>query len=172
MENQAGDRRAPTGFIWDNDYGNLEQVRPFLAEFEQLKRALVEAGQYPYNDSFKGKIPALAESEREDTAIFLLQRLSREEQRQADLAALRADGFEEVSARPPGDFEYRGGDGEYHQERFAEIVVSNEHGTSRYETARVLWSRKMNGQPYVIMPKGKRTRGRLIETGSTVLARN
>jgi hypothetical protein len=172
VKHQQGSRRSSSVFSWDNDYSNLEQVRPYLSAFERLKSAMAEAGQFPYNDSFKGRIPGIAESEREDTAIYLLQRLNREEKRQDQIAKLLDDGFVEAGRRPPGEVDYRGqGNGDYHQEKFASIIISNEHGTTRYESARLVWSRKLDGQPYVVMPKGKRTTGRLIETDSTVLVR-
>lgn len=162
-------KRSLPVFEWDGHYDNLEQVRPYLEQFEELKRELQEAGHYPYNDSFVGKIDGLADSEREDTGIYLLQRLSREEARQRQLDEARAQGFEDLTARPPSQYEYVGHGGEQRQERFAEIIVSTEHSTQRYRKGRVVFSRKLDGAPWVVMPKGARTRGRLIETGSTVL---
>ena len=74
-----------TPFVFDRDYKNTEQVRPYLADFLAVKRELTAAGKYPYNDSFKGKIPGLAGStdKNEDTGIYLLQTL-------ADLDDIRA----------------------------------------------------------------------------------
>lgn len=62
-------------FVFDKDYRNNEQVRPFFAEYSAVRAELDAAGEYPYNDSFRGRIPSLAatDGKNEDTAIYLLQ---------------------------------------------------------------------------------------------------
>ncbi len=62
-------------FVFDGDFKNNEQVRPFFAEYSVVRAELVAAGEYPYDDSFKGRIPSLAGAtdRDEDTAIYLLQ---------------------------------------------------------------------------------------------------
>ena len=75
-------------FMFDNDYFNAEQVRPFFAEYSAVRAAidaeysaaradLDAAGKYPYTDSFRGQDPSPAgtDDQHEDTAIYLLQRL-------------------------------------------------------------------------------------------------
>ncbi len=69
---------TPTPFIWNKSYSDTEQVRPYLDEFNRLHDEMEANGQYPYNDSFKGKIPGIMDApdpSHEDTGIFLLQRL-------------------------------------------------------------------------------------------------
>ena len=61
-----------TPFTFDKNYDNNEQVRPFYAAYSTVRAELEAAGQYPYNDSFKGRIPGI-EGPSEDTAIYLLQ---------------------------------------------------------------------------------------------------
>ncbi|MFC0314875.1 hypothetical protein ACFQNE_14230 [Gordonia phosphorivorans] len=62
-------------FVWNRNYGDHEQVRPFMDQFLQVHAGIVGGGAYPYNDSFKGRIDGIAGSESEDTAIYLLQNL-------------------------------------------------------------------------------------------------
>lgn len=76
-------------FVWDRNYDNTEQVRPYLADFMVLKNA-----GFFYNDDFKGKIPGLANSANEDTGIYLLQNLARlDELRERTRAFIAAGGY-------------------------------------------------------------------------------
>ncbi|WP_143015808.1 hypothetical protein [Microbacterium sp. 77mftsu3.1] len=70
---------APPGpFVFNGNYGDHEQVRPYMADylaaFDQLKRPGFDT---VYNDRFKGQIPSLAgtEDKAEDAAIYMLQNL-------------------------------------------------------------------------------------------------
>ena len=72
---ECGLTAAAEPFVFDKDYRNNEQVRPFFAEYSAVRAELDAAGEYPYNDSFRGRIPSLAaaDGKNEDTAIYLLQ---------------------------------------------------------------------------------------------------
>jgi len=125
-------------FVWDKDYNNTEQLRPYLADFMALK----DSGLF-YNADFKGKIPGLTNSTNEDTAIYLLQRL-------ADLESLRSRTQEFIDAggyrlteRLPNPTErgtlvltafYVGGTG--WQEVSSAIVTVAENGDVRFKLPR------------------------------------
>lgn len=83
-------------FVFDKDYRNDEQVRPYMADFLRVHDEIEAAGQYPYNDSFKGRIPSLAgtDSKNEDTAIYMLQNL-----RRLDIEAATRAEFVEAGGR-------------------------------------------------------------------------
>lgn len=66
-------------FKFNGDYQDLTQVYPFFADFKKEYQKLKTAGQYPYNSSFKGKIAGIQGAD-EDTAIYLLQGLQKEEE--------------------------------------------------------------------------------------------
>jgi hypothetical protein len=67
-------------FKFNKNYKDTEQVRKFFEEFKAEYKKIKEAGEYPYNDRFKGKIKGI-EGEDEDRAIYLLQHLKREEEK-------------------------------------------------------------------------------------------
>ncbi|WP_156251010.1 hypothetical protein [Pseudactinotalea terrae] len=81
-------------FRFDRDYKNVEQVRPYMDAFLARYDELAQAGQYPYNDSFRGHIPGI-EGPDEDTAIYLLQRLRDRDRLDAQREEfIAAGGFE------------------------------------------------------------------------------
>ena len=59
-------------WTFSKDYKDLEQVGEFYPAYLAVYESLRAAGEYPYNDSFKGRIPGI-EGPQEDTAIYLLQ---------------------------------------------------------------------------------------------------
>lgn len=63
----------PEPFVWDRSYHNLDQVKPYRAGYDAVYAELKAADKYPYNESFKGRIPGLAGSSNEDTGIYMLQ---------------------------------------------------------------------------------------------------
>lgn len=85
---------APTLFAFDNNYDNHEQVRPYMADFLTVYAEITADGGFPYNDSFKGRIPGLADStdKDEDTGIYLLQNLRRLDREQARREEFLASG--------------------------------------------------------------------------------
>ena len=69
-------------FVFDRNYDNYEQVRPYFDDYCTVRAEIEAAGKYTYNDSFKGRIPSLAgtSNKDEDTAIYMLQSMhSRDE---------------------------------------------------------------------------------------------
>ena len=64
-------------FVFDGDYRNNEQVRPFFAEYSAVRAELDAAGEYSHSYSFMGRIPSLAatDAKNEYTAIDLLQKM-------------------------------------------------------------------------------------------------
>lgn len=83
-------------FVFDKNYGNHEQVRPYMDEFNRVYDEIVATGRYTYNDSFKGRIPSLGEvdSKTEDTAIYMLQNL-----RQLDEESVKRQEFLDSGGR-------------------------------------------------------------------------
>lgn len=84
---------------WDfnKDYGDLGQVEEFWPAYLAVYEELQAAGAYPYNDSFKGRVAGL-DGPREDTAIYLLQKLRAVRELAGQVAAYRADGWRDVEA--------------------------------------------------------------------------
>lgn len=89
---------APAPFVFDRDYGNYEQVRPYFAEYCAVLAELENAGQYPYNNSFKGRVPSLAgaSDKDEDTAIYMLQSMHSRDDMDRKVAQFAADGGYDV----------------------------------------------------------------------------
>ena len=77
-------------FVFDGDYRNNEQVRPFFAEYSAVRAELDAAGEHPYNNRFSGRIPSLATTNYNNgnTAIYLLQTMH-----DLDALAARKAGF-------------------------------------------------------------------------------
>lgn len=133
-------------WFFNRDYKDLEQVAEFLPAYLDVFRELEAAGQYPYNHSFKGRIPGI-EGPAEDTAIFLLQQTRHMREYEAQVDAYRADGYEPLDVFPETPT------------RFAGVVHygwrNGEDGIAQWTDARLLM---FNGAR-VVMPKGKRTNG-------------
>lgn len=83
---------APKTFVWDKDYQNHEQVRPYFKDYLRVRAEIRASGTYTYNDLFKGRIPGLAESENEDTGIYMLQNLFRLDEKRDQMEAFVAAG--------------------------------------------------------------------------------
>jgi hypothetical protein len=154
---EAG-RMTTNGWTFNQEYRDYEQVEHLLPEFEQVLAELTAAGQYRYNDLFKGRLPGLAgtDSSNEDTAIYLLQSLERERRQQEWVAGLRAEGYTEPTG--PG--------------KYAVIVMYSGTRTFRGETQTFHDGRLFfeNDKPSFVIPKGKRTNGYRLN-GRDVLVR-
>lgn len=157
------------GYRFNKDYNDLEQVAEYLPAFLARLAALESAGQYRYNDSFKGHVPGI-EGPDEDTAIYLLQSLERQQEQDAKVAALLADGYEYVtSVTEPV--------------RCAHVVLYAERCNSslwaEYHDARLVpspygrnnYADVPDDYPYGVLPKGKRTNGHMI-SGRRVLVKS
>lgn len=82
-------------FVFNKQYRDLEQVAPFLADFNRVYDEIRASGQYTYNDSFRGRVPGI-EGPDEDRAIYLLQQLHDLRLNEARVEAMLADGYELV----------------------------------------------------------------------------
>lgn len=142
------DTLPDSGWRFDKDYGNFDQVAPFLPEFMAVLAELEAADKYRYNDSFKGRIADIA-GPHEDSAIYLLQGLERKTAEDAKVTALLAEGYTHVDELPARS-----------AQRYRHIVLypSRRMGGSwaEYHDARLI---ERDGKPHGILPKGKRTRG-------------
>ena len=116
-------------FVWDKDYDNTEQVRPYLADFMALKND----GTH-YNADFEGKIPGLIGSIHEKTGIYLLQTLADLEKLKEKTQSFIESGGYRLSDRLPKETErgtlvhtgfYMGGTG-WSQHQNAKVTVLHE----------------------------------------------
>ncbi len=145
-------------FVWDRDYNNNEQVRPYLDAYTELRAQGVF-----YNDDFIGKIPGVAGSADEKKAIYMLSCLWHIEQERAQIAAALADGYVRLEQGKPGSVA-----------RYAHAITYRPGhyvgGTGlirTIESVRVtFWD---DGKPREVIPKGKRN-GYLI-SGAELLVR-
>jgi hypothetical protein len=148
-----------TSWAFDGEYGNLAQVEQFLPDFLAVLAELEAAGQYRYNDSFKGRIPGL-DGPHEDAAIYLLQGLERQNKQDAKVAALLADGYEWIDTIDKTT-------------RFAHIVFVPQGrmgGEWREYTDARLGIFPGSHNSLFVIPKGRRTNGYLA-SGRRVLAK-
>lgn len=94
---------SPAPFVFDKNYDNYEQVRPYMDEFNRVHDELLDPKRgFVYNDDFVGKLPSLAGTAEKDekTAIYMLQSLRRINDENEKLAAFLASGgvpMEDVS---------------------------------------------------------------------------
>ena len=77
-------------FRFNGNYHDTEQVRQFMPAYLRRYAELEAAGQYPYNDSFRGYLGVTGD---EDTAIYLCQRLRDLNEIAVNVAAALADGY-------------------------------------------------------------------------------
>lgn len=151
-------------FVWDKNYKNTEQMRPYLADFLAIKKELTDAGKYPYNDSFKGRIPGLAGSLNEDTGIYLLQTLADLERLRARTADVLARGGYRLTDRLPSETErgtlihtggYMGGTG-WKEIPQAKVRFDRETDSVWFKLPRQRNWRTFHDAPrfYLFMPEG------------------
>lgn len=96
-------------FVWDRDHNNYEQVRPYLPAYLAICNEIAAAGGFPYNDSFRGRIPGVADSEDEDTAIYMLSNLKGLDELNEQIAHFINDGGHHINDAPlDDDTVYRG----------------------------------------------------------------
>ncbi|WIB65428.1 hypothetical protein [Curtobacterium sp. MCBD17_040] len=96
---------APEPFVFNGRYQDNEQVRHLYPEYAAVRADLEEKGAYPYNDSFKGRLPSLATTndDSEDTAIYLLQTMHSLDEVKRDVQAFRDAGGYEAADIPVGE---------------------------------------------------------------------
>ena len=142
-------------FKFDGNWDNLEQVAEFYKEFKTIKDNL---SGYPYNDEFLGKITGIA-GEDEKTAIYLLQQLDTENERQAKIDELQGSGYRQVEPEDGGSIKYE-----------SVVKIGNNcsnAGVDEYPKARIWFADK---QMYIV-PKGNRTRGYIVWPKSLVFVK-
>jgi hypothetical protein len=145
---------APAEFRFDRDYDNKGQVAEFLPEFLAVHAEITGADEFPYNDSFKGRIAGIAGPD-EDTAIYLLQNLKALNELDALVAKRLAEGYEEITELDKiTKFKvvvhygyYMGGTG-WQQWPDARLVPP---GAAQYPKS------------WCVLPKGRRTNGVLLQ---------
>jgi hypothetical protein len=134
-------------FTWDRDYRNLDQVEAFYPAYLARRDELDAAGQYPYNDSFRGHVPGI-EGADEDRAIYMLQTLHDVKAMTAQVEAFRAEGAEPVESLAAPTRYTR-------LMRFGWYMGGT--GLAVYDDVRVVPDGR--GRPACILPKGRRTNG-------------
>lgn len=144
-------------FDFNGDYKDASQVKHLYDEycvvFERVRRG---DRDFAYNDDFKGEIYGLAgaDSKNEDTAIYLLQGLRGTVRGAERVAALRGEGFMRIESMPDG------------QHRFDEIaIVDCFDSIKRYPSSRLIVE---DGRVRGVLPKGRRTRGRVFSGANGV----
>ena len=138
-------------WTWNNDYKDLGQVEEFYPAYLAVYEPLRAAGQTPYNDLFKGRIPGI-EGPREDTAIYMLQTLRSVREMEAQVAEHRVAGWRDVDTAEIGD----------RPVRFAGIVEYGFYmggtGFREWESARLT----RHFSSWAVLPGRNRTNGHLV----------
>jgi len=133
-------------FKFNKDYEDLEQVKTYYSKFKKIYDNLKAKGEYPYNNYFEGKIKGI-EGNDEKTAIYLLQQLRREINRQKKIQELKDKGFKEIKTLPK-------------EQKFDDIIVVGTNysidSTKEFEKARIFEEDKGN---FFILPKGHSNSG-------------
>jgi hypothetical protein len=156
-----------TAFTFNGDYRDYAQVAQYIGDFARARDEILAAGEYPYDASFRGRIPGdfnreqreRVEGDHETAAIYMLQGLYRAWEQEAQTLTLLAQGYEwldELDAT----------------ERFRHVVLcpTDRMGGEwrEYRDARVTAE---GGRPCGILPKGKRTHGFLVSGRRVLVAR-
>lgn len=133
-------------WVFNGDYHDLAQIIPFIEPYWTIFEQIKAAGKYPYNSSFEGRIPGLADAlPREETPIYLLQQLRGLVEGHERLARVLDAGFRRLSELAA-------------RERFSSVVVFDRfYATRRLHDARVIPDEQH--RPSGVLPKGKRTHG-------------
>lgn len=148
-------------FAFNRDYDDYGQVRHMQPAYEAHRAMLDGAGRYPYNDSFRGMLgEEFATPRDEESAIYMLQRLHDLDEIERKRAAFIAEGAEEITVL----------DG---PRRFSRVVrygwFMGGTGWAEFSDVRLVPYGGKAGRPYSALPKGRRTNGFDVSTG-TVLA--
>lgn len=148
-----------TPFVFNKDFDDLDQVAHLWPTYTARYRELTEAGQYPYDDLFKGHFGALvADGKNEDAAIYLLQVTRHVREYEARVRALREGGYTEPEQATKA-----------RNAKYASVaMVGREYHSGRYGDIRILEGARLvyqDGHVIAVLPKGKRTRGHRVRTG-------
>ncbi len=150
-------------FTFNRNYKDLDQVAQFLPAYLEVYEEIVAAGEYPYNDSFHGRIPGIDRDKEGETAIYLLQHTRHQMDLDAKVASYLADGFEPIDAVPAIT-------------KFARVVVYSDSRWSEYADARLVPEdygpqSELTGCIRSVLPKGKRTHGSFVSGAKVMVKR-
>lgn len=151
-------------FVFDKDYDNLAQVAHLWDAYAARRAELESAGEYPYDDSFKGHIEGLVADDRnETTAIYLLQVTRRVREYEGKVQALRDAGYWGPTVNPEGD----------RLTKFTSVAIIGRQYKHYGEVQVVEGGRlhSQSGRITAVMPKGARTRGYPVRDGAYVLVK-
>ncbi len=139
-------------FIFNKNYKDLGQVAEFLDRYLAVYAEITGAGDYPYDDSFKGRIPGI-EGPNEITAIYLLQSTRHIMELNAQIDAAVLDGCQLLDAEAVTG-----------TTRYARIVQYGFYvgGTGWKEWADARLVRMTTQRSTMVLPKGRRTNGFLV----------
>jgi hypothetical protein len=145
-----------TTWQFNKNYKDLNQVAAFLPDYLTVYDEIRKTGQYPYNDSFKGRVSGI-EGEDEDTAIYLLQKTRHQFELQAKVFELQAKVNEAL------DTGFQPLDTVDSETKFTSVIhyafENGETGWQRWNQARVI---PHNNNGMAVLPKGKRTHGHIL----------
>ena len=149
------------GWAWSSDYRDLSQVEEFYPAYLAVYEELRAEGQYPYNDSFKGRIPGIA-GPREHTAIYLLQTLRHLHETEATLTEHRAAGWRDFDparlARGPVRFAGVAEYAIYHAGSSATGLTAGGSGWREWANARLT----RYHASMMVLPGRNRTNGHIV----------
>lgn len=157
-------------FAFNKNYKDHEQIAEFFDDYMAVFDELAAAGKYPYDDSFKGRIPGLADAtdKNETTAIYLCQSERHLREQQAKVDALIAEGFEHIDSIDSVT-------------RFAHVVsygwcVGGIGGWQEWPEARLMPELRQaqidaTGRIKGVIPKGKRNPTHLFTGGRWLVKR-
>jgi hypothetical protein len=145
-------------FKFDENYENLKQVEKFYPEFKKLYDNITEKGNFAYNYLFEGKIKGI-EGEDEKTAIYLLQNLETQKNKEKKIKELLENGFNRIDK----------GEG---TQKFNKIVIVgtdySEDSTKEFENVRIMFK---DENTKFIIPKGYSKRGLYIYPDRLIFAK-
>lgn len=153
-------------FTFNKKYDDHDQVAEFFPAYMAVYEEITGAGRYPYNDSFKGRIPGI-EGPNEDTAIYLLQGTRYLQELQVQIDAALADGCEPLDSL---DIETK----------FSRVIHYGFYmggtGWQEWNDARLIPQDRpkqaaITGGIKAVLPKGKRTHGHFISGGKILVKR-
>lgn len=154
-------------WTFNHDYNDLAQVILFIDAYYEIYDNFIEQKKYPYNSDFEQKIDGITGLDREETPIYLLQKLRSFVEGHDRLAEYLEQGYKRVTELPVK----RGAPGVSPAAiKFASVVVFNEHWQpTRYEKARLVPND--GGSIYALIPYRKMTHGRLVFRNESVYAK-
>lgn len=144
---------------WDGQVSALAEQH--YDAYAAVLAEMTEAGEYPYNDSFRGRIGDLDQytdkrpgvyGTMQDAVIYEMQRMRDDKAMHAQVDAFVAEG-----AEPIGKL-----DG---PTRYSKVMCygfySGGGGVQTFEDVRVVPN--ADGTPYAVLEKGKRTNGKMLQ---------